>query len=268
MGLLTKLKSLLGLDDDRSTVRQTDSGVTIEREPGESPEPDAETESAVKGVDDDDAAAGTVETEDEATELESDAEADAESSEGTDDAVDATTAPEAEDPDAQIGGGAADPGDVTQPSTEAGQPVQTEDTEPEPTPEPTDEAVGDEDEEAEELVEEAETEAGAESTDEGATAEAETTTIETDEAETAAEPDDETTTEPESDADAAADEPVGDGEPLDDIKGIGPAYAERLRDAGVPDIAALAKADAEQLALETGLSEKRITSWIDRAKAR
>ncbi|MFC7080916.1 hypothetical protein [Halorussus caseinilyticus] len=53
MGLLTKLKSLLGLSEDRSQVRRSESGVTIEREPDESVEPDAEVESAVKGVDTD-----------------------------------------------------------------------------------------------------------------------------------------------------------------------------------------------------------------------
>ena len=52
------------------------------------------------------------------------------------------------------------------------------------------------------------------------------------------------------------------------MKGIGPAYAERLRDAGVADVTELAKADADQLADETGLSAKRISSWIERAQAR
>ncbi|MFC7080914.1 helix-hairpin-helix domain-containing protein [Halorussus caseinilyticus] len=52
------------------------------------------------------------------------------------------------------------------------------------------------------------------------------------------------------------------------MKGIGPAYAQRLQDAGVADVTELAKADAEQLSEETGLSDKRISSWIERAQAR
>jgi len=55
------------------------------------------------------------------------------------------------------------------------------------------------------------------------------------------------------------------GEPLETITGIGPAYAERLQDAGVADTAALADADAAALAEATDLSAKRIQGWIDQA---
>jgi len=232
MGLLTKLKSLLGLEDDRSQVRRTDSGVTIEREPESSP--DAETESAVKGVDAD--AEESFDATDESGTDEAGTDEAGTDEAGTDEAgtdedgaetgistEDVTTAPAAESAESGTDD-AAEPAEAVQPSPEAGQPAQTEETEPEPTPE----------------------------------AEA------PDEVDEGGEPDEQAA---EDDA-AAPDESLGEGEPLDDIKGIGSAYAERLNDAGVADIAELARADAEQLAAETGVSEKRIATWIDRAKAR
>ncbi|NEU57621.1 helix-hairpin-helix domain-containing protein [Halorussus sp. MSC15.2] len=84
----------------------------------------------------------------------------------------------------------------------------------------------------------------------------------------AAEPDQTARDEPEPTPEDEEPDAVGEGEPLEDVKGIGPAYAQRLRDAGVADVTELANADAERLAEETGLSDKRISSWIDRAKAR
>jgi len=247
MGLLTKLKSLLGLDDDRSQVRRTDSGVTIEREPEASP--DAETESAVKGVD-----ADAGESFDPTDEVETDE--DAETGISTEDV---TTAPAAESAESQTDD-AAEPAEATQPSASAGQPAQTEGTEPEPTPEADVEADdGTEASEVDEDEADDESDADEEVTDE---ADADEQVAADDEADE--------TVEAEDGADEEADEqaPVGEGEPLDDIKGIGSAYAERLNDAGVADVAELARADAEQLAAETGVSEKRIATWIDRAKAR
>ena len=58
----------------------------------------------------------------------------------------------------------------------------------------------------------------------------------------------------------------GNDEPLDSIKGIGPSYAERLENAGIGSVSELAAADPEALAGETGLSEKRISRWVDRAQ--
>lgn len=55
------------------------------------------------------------------------------------------------------------------------------------------------------------------------------------------------------------------GEPVDVIKGIGPAYADRLAEAGVHTVADLRDGDAAELAVATDLSEKRISRWIDRA---
>ncbi|MFC6904693.1 helix-hairpin-helix domain-containing protein [Halalkalicoccus tibetensis] len=57
-------------------------------------------------------------------------------------------------------------------------------------------------------------------------------------------------------------------EDLRDIKGIGPSYETKLSEAGVDSTADLAAADAGELSAETGLSEKRIQGWIDRAQAR
>jgi predicted flap endonuclease-1-like 5' DNA nuclease len=89
------------------------------------------------------------------------------------------------------------------------------------------------------------------------------------------EPDAEGEEEPaETEADAEAEAEPEEPEPeapegtLEDVKGIGPAYAERLRNAGVDSIADLADADAEDLAAETDLSATRIENWIEQAKVR
>jgi predicted flap endonuclease-1-like 5' DNA nuclease len=66
--------------------------------------------------------------------------------------------------------------------------------------------------------------------------------------------------------DAAAD--GADGEPVQVIKGIGPAYADRLSATGVETVADLAAADVEDLAAATDLSEKRIGRWVERARTR
>ncbi|WP_439025597.1 helix-hairpin-helix domain-containing protein [Haloarchaeobius sp. DT45] len=71
--------------------------------------------------------------------------------------------------------------------------------------------------------------------------------------------------EPESTETEAEPEPA---EPTDDIKGIGPAYAERLANAGIETVADLAKADPEAVAEETDISSTRIEQWVKRAKAR
>lgn len=74
--------------------------------------------------------------------------------------------------------------------------------------------------------------------------------------------------EPVSPTKEEAQEPEEPREPVDVIKGIGPAYAERLNDAGVATVSGLAEADAEDLAAVTDISETRLKTWIDRAKAR
>jgi predicted flap endonuclease-1-like 5' DNA nuclease len=74
----------------------------------------------------------------------------------------------------------------------------------------------------------------------------------------------------EADAEAAdADAEAGPGAaPVDTIKGIGPAYGERLADAGVDTVADLAAADAAPLADEIDVSDSRVSQWIERAGAR
>ena len=69
----------------------------------------------------------------------------------------------------------------------------------------------------------------------------------------------------ETDAEA---NPPGEGVDLEEVKGIGPAYADRLRDAGIEDVAALAAADAADLAERSDMGEGRLEKLIDRAKSR
>jgi len=81
-------------------------------------------------------------------------------------------------------------------------------------------------------------------------------------ADVGAETEEESAAESDGDEDAAA-EPEPDD--LTEIKGVGPAYADRLHDAGVTTFAALADADPDELAAATDLSPKRVGRWIDRA---
>jgi predicted flap endonuclease-1-like 5' DNA nuclease len=67
-------------------------------------------------------------------------------------------------------------------------------------------------------------------------------------------------------AEPIAAEPADDGVALESISGIGPAYASRLNEAGVTSVAELLEADTASLAEETGISEKRIGRWQDRAE--
>jgi len=71
--------------------------------------------------------------------------------------------------------------------------------------------------------------------------------------------------------DKTDDEPTesdGDDDPVDSIKGIGPAYAERLAGAGITSISALAAADPEELADEIDVSKTIVGRWVNRAKDR
>lgn len=71
----------------------------------------------------------------------------------------------------------------------------------------------------------------------------------------------------ESDATEPVEEATADGEPVDSIRGIGPAYAERLAEIGIDDVSDLAAADVEEVAEGTSVGEKRAADWIDRAKS-
>lgn len=68
--------------------------------------------------------------------------------------------------------------------------------------------------------------------------------------------------------DGAAETTGASDEPVDSIKGIGSAYAQRLADAGVDSVSELARADPEELASATDLGTGRVGKWIERARAR
>jgi len=55
---------------------------------------------------------------------------------------------------------------------------------------------------------------------------------------------------------------------LESLDGIGPAYAERLRNAGVADLDDLVGVDADDLARESGIEPGRIRNWVERARGR
>ncbi|MFC3478486.1 helix-hairpin-helix domain-containing protein [Halobacterium litoreum] len=88
---------------------------------------------------------------------------------------------------------------------------------------------------------------------------AEAAVVEDEESAPAGEPDIEEA-EPETDAD--------DGESVSVVKGIGPAYADRLEDAGVETVADLAAADVDELAEAIDLSPKRVGRWVENAQNR
>jgi predicted flap endonuclease-1-like 5' DNA nuclease len=83
---------------------------------------------------------------------------------------------------------------------------------------------------------------------------------------------------PETELDTAASESQGEttGEheaadaesaaSVKDIKGIGPAYAERLSNEGIDSVADLAAADPAALAAAIDLSETRVSRWVERAR--
>ncbi len=73
-------------------------------------------------------------------------------------------------------------------------------------------------------------------------------------------------TETGTDRDEGIDEAEGDD--LRSIPGIGSAYAERLRAEGVDGVAALAEVDASSCAERIGVSEKRVSLWVDEARDR
>ena len=65
-----------------------------------------------------------------------------------------------------------------------------------------------------------------------------------------------------------AEEPDDDGEPVQNIKGIGPAYADRLEGIGIHTVAQLAAADPGAVAEGAKIGEGRASTWIDRANER
>jgi len=57
------------------------------------------------------------------------------------------------------------------------------------------------------------------------------------------------------------------GDPVDEITGIGPTYAERLGEVGIRTVDDLAAADAATVADAAQASESRAADWIERAQA-
>lgn len=55
---------------------------------------------------------------------------------------------------------------------------------------------------------------------------------------------------------------------LESVSGIGPAYAERIREAGIETVAELAAADTEGLAERVDVSSARVGDWIEAANDR
>ena len=69
-----------------------------------------------------------------------------------------------------------------------------------------------------------------------------------------------------ADDDVEADDMAG--EPVETITGIGPAYADRLDEAGIESVAELAAADSETIGEAIDVSPKRVADWIERANDR
>lgn len=72
--------------------------------------------------------------------------------------------------------------------------------------------------------------------------------------------------EPSTEEESVPDEEGAEG--VEILKGIGPAYAERLHDAGVETVDDLADADADELGDDIDVSPSRVQRWVDRARDR
>jgi polyhydroxyalkanoate synthase len=70
--------------------------------------------------------------------------------------------------------------------------------------------------------------------------------------------------------DEATAETTAEGETtdLESIDGIGPAYASRLREAGVASVTDLAAADPAHLAGDVSVGVERVRGWVERARER
>jgi predicted flap endonuclease-1-like 5' DNA nuclease len=125
----------------------------------------------------------------------------------------------------------------------------------------TDEAdeVAEADEAADEVIEEAEPEPETEAEPEVET-EPETTDGESD-----AEPTEGEETEREGESTEDAEPAAGADVSVEEINGIGPTYSERLAEAGIGTVAALAESDPATVAEAAQASESRAEEWIDQA---
>ena len=71
--------------------------------------------------------------------------------------------------------------------------------------------------------------------------------------------------EAEPDAAESATASDADGTPVDDVKGIGPAYSDRLGEIGIRSAEELATADPADVAAQISVPEKTVRKWVDRA---
>lgn len=71
--------------------------------------------------------------------------------------------------------------------------------------------------------------------------------------------------EAEPDAAESATASDADGTPVDDVKGIGPAYSDRLGEIGIRSAEELAAADPADVAAQISVPEKTVRKWVDRA---
>jgi len=255
MGLLEKLKSLLGRDDDRSHRRER-GGVTVERSaedgtdtdpsgggPGTTAEAKGATTAGAKG-------ATTADAEpDPSIDGEPESATDRTGAEDIDTETDDTDGgvTTEDDTEGEIDDAEDDADDDTEAETEADIDDAEDDTEAD-----IDDAEDDADDDTE-----AETEADMDDAD--------------DDSKVDADDDEDNDHGGAAEADAKIDDTTVDGvegEPTTEIKGIGPAYADRLADAGVETVEELAAADAAALAEAADISETRLQGWIDRAKVR
>jgi polyhydroxyalkanoate synthase len=67
-------------------------------------------------------------------------------------------------------------------------------------------------------------------------------------------------------AETEADPAATEGSGLEEIDGVGPTYAERLRESGIDSVAALADADAGTVAEAAQVGEARAEDWIEQAQ--
>jgi predicted flap endonuclease-1-like 5' DNA nuclease len=256
MGILDKIKSVLGMGDSTSerdgARRESDSGVTVERErtteadatAGAEAEP-GRSEPATGG---DRAGEAEPDRPEPAAEEDRDGEEDVPSGDvaDTDTGVGADTEAETEpETETDPGAGTADTEEVSDQEGAVEDGATAVETDVASSESTVDEAGG-EDVDPGEAAGPADTAVGAEGEESGAGL----------------------PSEGEGDSGAAAAEADEAGEPVTRIKGIGPAYAETLAAVGVGSVDDLAAADASDLAERTDVSEKRLERWIGRAKNR
>jgi predicted flap endonuclease-1-like 5' DNA nuclease len=87
-------------------------------------------------------------------------------------------------------------------------------------------------------------------------------------AEPATDPDpDVTEAEPAPESEEATDE-AETSEPVEDIKGIGPTYSDRLAEAGIETVTDLTDSDPATVADAAQTGRTKASNWIDRAQAR